>query len=62
MITVTVTDHETGDTETQELDRVAYVLTVNEARGFYVASVQQYANGTEIITIKRDRSGGADDQ
>jgi hypothetical protein len=57
MITVTTTDHETGDTETMELDRVAYILVANEAKGFYVSHVQRYANGTEIITIKQERGG-----
>ncbi len=46
---MTVTDPETGDTETVEITD-DYVITC--AGSCYVDHVQAYANGTHVITVK----------
>lgn len=51
-IKVTVTDPETGDSETAEIID-DYVITC--AGSAYVDSVQTYANGTHVITVKGRR-------
>jgi hypothetical protein len=48
-IRVTVTDLESGDTETQEI--TDDVLVIVEGR-CQVGGVQSYANGTQVWTIK----------
>lgn len=48
-VRVTVTDPETGDSETAEL-LDDYVITC--AGSCYVDHVQAYANGTHVITVK----------
>lgn len=51
-ITVTVTDHKTGDTETQEL--VDYVFVGGTHR---VVGEQVHKNGTVVLTIKPTPGG-----
>lgn len=52
-ITVTVTDHKTGDTETQEL--VDYVFVGGTHR---CVSEQVHKNGTVVLTIKPTTEDG----
>jgi hypothetical protein len=55
-IRVTVTDTETGDTETQEIANDVLVVT---AGACYIAHVQDYpGKGTQVYTIK-GRGGAA---
>jgi hypothetical protein len=49
-ITVAVKDHETGDTESQDVPLHDYLLLVTG--DCYVANIQAHANGTHVITIK----------
>lgn len=48
-IRVTVTDTETGETESTEFDN-DYLLI--RAGSCYLDGVQAYANGTHVLTIK----------
>jgi hypothetical protein len=49
-IQVTVTDLDTGDSETKVISD-DYIVTTAGNR--YVASVMAYKNGTHVITVKR---------
>lgn len=53
-IGVTVVDDKTGDVETQRIALDDYVIVVTGRR--YVAGIQQYANGTVVITTKLDKA------
>lgn len=50
-IRITVTDTENGDTETQEITD-DYVVIV--AGSYYLAHANKHANGTHVLTIKRE--------
>lgn len=50
-ITVTVTDHKTGESETQELRRDSYVLVVGQH--MELAGETRHCNGTRQLTLKR---------
>lgn len=50
-ITVTVTDHAEGTSDTAELKPDSYVLIVGER--MELASEAHYGNGTRVLTIKR---------
>lgn len=50
-VTVTTTDHDTGDTETRALDPDDFVLVLGER--MEIAHMQVYGNGTKQFTIKR---------
>lgn len=56
-VTVSCTDPETGETETQELDPHGYIVICGEH--VHVDGEQWYGNGTRVITIKpKPRDGG----
>lgn len=48
---VTVTDHETGHSETMEL--VDYVIVCNAEDGWHIANTTRHGNGTTVLTVKR---------
>lgn len=52
MIRVTVEDLETGDTDSMEIMDNYIVVCAGDR---YIASEQRHANGTVVLTIKRDR-------
>lgn len=49
MIRVTVTDLDTGESDSRDIDN-DYVLV--NAGSAYLASIQTYANGTHQLTVK----------
>lgn len=48
-LTVTVTDNETGDTETAQVPDGDYLMIATQPATY---SVQAHANGTHVITVK----------
>lgn len=51
MIRVTAEDLEAGTTEVHEITNDVIVVT---AGSYYVATVQKYANGTQVWTLKTE--------
>lgn len=54
MLTVTVRDSETGEEQTRDLPEDDYIVITS---GTCRYSVQAYANGTHVVTLKGRRSG-----
>lgn len=54
MLTVTVRDTETGVEQTRELPEDDYIVITS---GTCRYSVQAYANGTHVVTLKGRRAG-----
>ena len=52
-IKITVEDTESGETATREIENDVVVIAAGD---HYVDGIQKYANGTQIYTIKVDRS------
>jgi hypothetical protein len=52
-IRVTAEDTENGDTATREITDDVVVIT---AGNHYIDGIVKYANGTQVITVKVDRS------
>lgn len=53
-IRVTVKDLETGEEETREITNDYLILTAGD---YYVAHINAHANGTHVLTVKRDVGG-----
>lgn len=53
-LTVVVRDEDGNDEGHVEL--VDYVLITNDEAGYYLAQTEVHANGTTVLTVKRDQT------